>query len=104
MELNEPNPRNFLRDLLWIAWPCSRCVQQPGRSILSVPLLKFGLYDVLEGQGVAICPDCGLQQQLAGERNEIADRLLLRQLDSSWRKICDLLDAGLAQLTTPPEK
>ena len=101
---DKPDPRNFLRDILWITVPCSECVSQPGRGLLGVPFLKFGIYDVLSGQGIAICPECRVQMQLAGEHNEVADRLLLAQLDSAWREICGLFfDRGLAQLTTPPE-
>lgn len=71
---------------------------------MRAPQLKYSIYEMLEGQGVATCPTCGLEQQLIGEQYELDDRQLLVQLDSSWQKICDLLDLGLAELTTPPER
>lgn len=70
---------------------------------MGAPFLKYRLYDVLAGQGVTICPECQMQHQLGGETRELDDRELLAQLDTAWTKICDLLDIGGADLTTPPE-
>ena len=98
-----PDPRNYLKALLWIGVPCDNCMSQPGRGILGVPFLKYSIYDVLSGQGVAVCPECNFEIQKGGFRNEIADRLLLKEFDDAWRQICDLIEDGGANLTKPPD-
>ena len=103
MATHDPDRRNFLRDILWIESPCVECSQR-SYSVLSIPFLQFRIYDVLAGQGIATCPNCGVEQQLGGAQKEMEDRVLLKRLDDSWCEICDLLDQSFAQLTTPPEK
>ena len=95
--------REFLRDILWIQHPCLHCAQEP-RGLLQIPQLKFSLYGFLSGQAIPNCPTCQEPLQLAGGSDELQDRALLADLDIAWQKICDLLDLGFAELTTPPEK